>query len=77
MGGSLVYKMSFWGMAKWPPIRVAAHSRFYCTSQNFKFTQIRKSKMAIFRNKKIDKIQNPSNICETGIYDKILFNVYL
>ena len=34
--GKFVYKMPFWGMAKWPPIggwlliRVAAHSRFYC-----------------------------------------------
>ena len=34
--GSFVYKMSIWGMTKWPPIggwlliRVAAHSRFYC-----------------------------------------------
>ena len=33
--GSFVYKMPFWGMAKWPPIggwlliRVAAHSRFH------------------------------------------------
>ena len=38
IGGSFVYKMSFWGMAKWPPvggwllIRVTAHSRFYCTN---------------------------------------------
>ena len=37
IGGSFVYKMSFWGMAKWPPIaswlliRVAAHSMSYCT----------------------------------------------
>ena len=35
-GGTFVYKMPFWGMAKWPPIggwlliRVAGHSRFYC-----------------------------------------------
>ena len=39
IGSSFVYKMSFWGMTKWPPIggwlliRVAAHSRFYCTPQ--------------------------------------------
>ena len=39
--GSFVYKMSFWGMTKWPPIggwlliRVAAHSRFYCTTGKF------------------------------------------
>ena len=38
IGGSFVYKMPFWGMAKWPPIggwlliKVAAHSRFYCTT---------------------------------------------
>ena len=37
IGGLFVYKMSFWGMTKWPPIggwlliRVAAHSRLYCT----------------------------------------------
>ena len=36
IGGSFVYKMSFWGMIKWPPIggwlliKVADHSRFYC-----------------------------------------------
>ena len=36
MGGSFVYKMSYWVMTKWPPIggwlliRVAVHSRFYC-----------------------------------------------
>ena len=38
IGGLFVYKMPFWGMAKWPPIRgwllirVAAHSRFHCSS---------------------------------------------
>ena len=41
IGGSFVYKMLFWGMAKWSPIggwlliRVAAHSRLNCTSRFF------------------------------------------
>ena len=46
IGGSFVYKMSFWGTTKWPPIggwlliRVAAHSRFYCTiKQNVRFQE--------------------------------------
>ena len=36
IGGTFVYKIPFWGMAKWPPVggwllmRKAAHSRFYC-----------------------------------------------
>ena len=48
IGGSFVYKMPFWGKAKWPPIggwlliRVAAHSRFYCngTTGNKLYFQI-------------------------------------
>ena len=43
IGGLLVYKMSFWGIAKWPPIggwlliRVAVHNRFYCTAWFYYF----------------------------------------
>ena len=46
IGGSFVYKMSFWVMTKWPPIggwlliKVAALSRLYCNHKHNFFSVV-------------------------------------